>query len=570
MIEIMRKNRVFVYGLLSAVLILGVFDCSENNVLSAQTKSSEQKRQSNDFNKIEGGEIAQKIAEQFEKQLRNFVVGYSFCWVKDGKPIAKGGIGWSRAPWEKENPSVPMTVDTVHHIASVSKTVTAAALLKVMQEKKIDLDTPIYKLLGKDFKEFSPRSKKITVRQILNHTSGFNFSPPEVLREPYREHLAELLAAGPPREPGGDPTRIRRPGTGTPPADETRAVYSGINFWLARAVLEDLSGLDYEPAVRKYILEPANLKNWTLKPQPEPRPPGYSVFTPNQPGSNKDDEKTIKHFAGNAGWHTNACGLAQFGYALNANKGIPEEVKQQMFSDLLGIEKVKSAAGDIYFHDGVWLDDGKTGFETGMVIFPDGFVGVAMFNTWGNWFVTKQIRDVHTELINSKTKAILDDISEQFLNSLLELEYQEFDQTMNSGWRKYSDAGRNLDAAKMIDYYLTNKNGLTGYQKVLLNFHSGQHYAFANNYDLAVKRLSSAKHERMPETWNSYVDATIAFLRRDRKGLLAIRDKMKIGKKEPDGTIPNLDVVERLVENFDLTYEEAYKGKKNSSVIKGI
>ena len=93
------------------VCLGGIWIYSGTNISKAQTVVSEQKKISKDFNKIEGGEIAQEIHKQFDKLLMNRMVGYSFCFLKDGKPIAKGGIGWSRAPWEKESPSVPMTVE---------------------------------------------------------------------------------------------------------------------------------------------------------------------------------------------------------------------------------------------------------------------------------------------------------------------------------------------------------------------------------------------------------------------------------------------------------------------------
>lgn len=67
-----------------------------------------------------------------------------------------------------------------------------------------------------------------------------------------------------------------------------------------------------------------------------------------------------------------------------------------------------------------------------------------------------------------------------------------------------------------------------------------------------------------PIRWNAYVRATIAFLERDRKKLAELREEIA---KEPklEGVVPNLDVVDRLIEYFDEPYSVAYRGKPKKS-----
>jgi hypothetical protein len=149
----------------------------------------------------------------------------------------------------------------------------------------------------------------------------------------------------------------------------------------------------------------------------------------------------------------------------------------------------------------------------------------------------------------------------------LELSYEAFDQRPGGGWRKIADEGKHLEAAKLIDRYEKEKNGLQEWQRVNLRFHAGQLYAFANCKDQALARFKTALFAKEPADspirWNAYVLATIAFFERDRKQLSEMREEIAKGPKH-QGVVLNLDVVDRLIEFFDEPYAVAYRGKKKS------
>jgi hypothetical protein len=149
----------------------------------------------------------------------------------------------------------------------------------------------------------------------------------------------------------------------------------------------------------------------------------------------------------------------------------------------------------------------------------------------------------------------------------LELSYEAFDQRPGGGWRKIADEGKYLEAAKLIDRYEKEKKGLEEWERVNLRFHAGQLYAFANQKEQALARLKVALFAKEPADspirWNAYLRATIAFLERDRKQLTELREEIAKGPKH-QGVVPNLDVVDRLIENFDKPYSVAYRGKKKS------
>lgn len=150
----------------------------------------------------------------------------------------------------------------------------------------------------------------------------------------------------------------------------------------------------------------------------------------------------------------------------------------------------------------------------------------------------------------------------------LEVSYEAFDQRAGSGWRKIADEGKYLEAAKLIDRYEKEKKGLEEWQRVNLRFHAGQLYAFADQKDHALshfkKALIAKEPGASPIRWNAYVRATIAFLERDRKKLTELREEIAKGPKL-QGVVPNLDVVDRLIEYFDEPYALAYRGKPRKS-----
>jgi len=163
---------------------------------------------------------------------------------------------------------------------------------------------------------------------------------------------------------------------------------------------------------------------------------------------------------------------------------------------------------------------------------------------------------------------------------LLALDELQFDQDMAGGWRALSyRPGCQLVAADLLrDYRRAHAN-----EAGLLYWHEGQLRAGAAQYAQAIPLLEHARRPPgVPDGagWNLYVDATVAFLRRDRAALERAHRTLAaypppVGPSAPvvkdgflidvnDGVaskIPwpiNLDVVEGLLNCFDKPYEVAY------------
>ena len=173
---------------------------------------------------------------------------------------------------------------------------------------------------------------------------------------------------------------------------------------------------------------------------------------------------------------------------------------------------------------------------------------------------------------------------------MLALDENQFDQNLSGGRRTLSSTpGCELAAADLLHDYREAHHKDSG----LLYWHEAQVRAFAGQYKEAIALMQHSykpiEHDRAG--WNPYVDATIAFLRKDSGALEQARVKLAtvppppkdadmpplingyMEMKLPDGTThkfrwpPNIDIVEGLQKCFGMPYVEAYKdtcrSKKN-------
>src|ERR1700722_15693088 len=170
---------------------------------------------------------------------------------------------------------------------------------------------------------------------------------------------------------------------------------------------------------------------------------------------------------------------------------------------------------------------------------------------------------------------------------LLALDEQHFDQDLeNGGWRaEAAQPGCESVAADLVRDYREAHGSHSG----ILYWHEGQLRATAGDYKQAITVLKEARNPLNigdPSGWNFYVDATIAFLNRDRAALLEARTRLAAvrpmnGMQVQDGFVAlpmssgqtvkvrwpvNLDVVDGLVRCFDKPYRTAYAIECRSQV----
>lgn len=113
---------------------------------------------------------------------RSRVPGLAIAIVKDGEILYDQGFGVKNT-----RTLAPVTENTVFAAASLSKPLFAYGVLKLVEQGKLDLDTPLTKYTKKPYIS-DPKLKLITARMVLSHTTGFpNWSgdaPPSIQRIP--------------------------------------------------------------------------------------------------------------------------------------------------------------------------------------------------------------------------------------------------------------------------------------------------------------------------------------------------------------------------------------------------
>jgi len=240
--------------------------------------------------------------------------GYAFAVLHKGKLAAEGAEGWARAPWQLKDPSVKWTVEKPMGVASVSKTVTAVALLKLWEErdKKFSLDGPFWPHIKAVCPRASAGAKKVTIRQLLQHKSGFK--KVEGCNTP--KDAENLLEQPLEHKPG------------------TNRAYDNNNYYIARLVLEQIGKVQYTAYVKEHVLRPMGITG--METHFEARQPtcGYGKAGSQRPGFpyNWDCAK----FAGPDGWYASIRDLSRFLVGLRDQKVLSPATTKMMYKDLLG------------------------------------------------------------------------------------------------------------------------------------------------------------------------------------------------------------------------------------------
>ncbi|MET9226288.1 serine hydrolase domain-containing protein [Lentzea sp. NPDC003310] len=141
-----------------------------------------------------------------------------------------------------ENP-LPVDENTLFLLGSVTKTYTATAVMRLVAQGRVSLDAPVHRYVP-ELRLADGRT--VTVRQLLNHTSGLDWGTltdtgegDDALRR-HVEGLASLTLVG---------------------AAGERPSYSQSGFNLAGRIIENVTGQTYEQAVTALVLEPLGLRN---------------------------------------------------------------------------------------------------------------------------------------------------------------------------------------------------------------------------------------------------------------------------------------------------------------------
>lgn len=157
---------------------------------------------------------------------------------------------------EKHKKSPENSVDTVYEIGSITKQMTAAAIMQQVEKGKLSLDDTIDRFFP-DYK-YAPQ---ITVRMLLNMRSGLLDhinGPEEFFGARQAKNIAKKEMAGKPVDRDLVLKALYKAELLTKP--DTTYFYSNTNYYLLALILEQVSGLTYDHYMQKNIFEKAEMK----------------------------------------------------------------------------------------------------------------------------------------------------------------------------------------------------------------------------------------------------------------------------------------------------------------------
>ena len=289
------------------------------------------------------------------------------------------GSSWERATGVADaETGAPLTTDHRFRIGSVTKLFVATVVLQLVGEGALALDD-----------EVGPIAEGVTLRQLLNHTSGVpdHYADLDSLFEPYRNDRAyranltphaalELVQARP---------RLFSPGTGWS--------YSNGNYIVLGLIVEETTGATLREELRRRIVEPLGLEATDL-PANAPSPSGlaHGYLAPDNPflpgpDPGPVDVTDIQPFGWGGGeMVSTARDVARFLKALLGGELLTPSLRSEMLTTVasdweesdgygLGIEEISSLMG---------MADSPCGSASGHLGFSFGYTTIALASKTGD------------------------------------------------------------------------------------------------------------------------------------------------------------------------------------------
>jgi N-acyl-D-amino-acid deacylase len=334
--------------------------------------------------------------QPMEAQLKLKTPGGALAVAKDGRLVYAKGFGLGDVVNK-----APVEPTSLFRVASLSKPITAVAVLKLAQNGKLDLDAKAFALL--DLKPLEganvdPRLAEITVRQLLQHTGGWNR---DKSGDPMFLAAQISGALGVPSPPTS--LHIIRYMMGRPLDFDpgTEFAYSNFGYCVLGRIIEQITGETYDHNVKKAVLAPMGITRMTLgRSLRENREKDEVTY---YPGSAKPAKPVFESLQGSdvpapygsfcleamdshGGWIGSAVDLVRFASSLD--KVLNEKSLATMFARPPGTGKgptyygcgwmIRTAGADGKINS--WHTGALPGTTTLLVRRHDGLVWAAVFN----------------------------------------------------------------------------------------------------------------------------------------------------------------------------------------------
>ena len=200
----------------------------------------------------ETGEDTAFIQYGFQQKMDQRIPGWMERYQVPGVSIAlikNGEVSWTDAfGFADLNNQIRMKPETICRVESISKSVTARGVMKLVEMGRIELDDPVYLHLDSwEFPKSEFDTKRVTIRHLLSHSSGLSLGTLGLEYDPQEEKPS--LRASLTREV----QFIHEPGKSF--------IYSNVGFNLLELLIEDVSGRKFSDFMKEEMLTPLGMQN---------------------------------------------------------------------------------------------------------------------------------------------------------------------------------------------------------------------------------------------------------------------------------------------------------------------
>lgn len=235
--------------LLSALVVGGVFLAGLGSTFAQEKKPAITGQSDPDLAALD--EMMTKFLADHD------VPGASLAVTKDGRLVYARGFGFA-----DQDAGAAVQPTTRFRIASISKPITAAMILRLIELGLVKMDDNPFAFLGLALPDDAdPRLEKITIRHLLQHTAGWDRSKSF---DPMVRSLkvSDELKTPPPATPQGIIAYMLRQKLDFDPG--ARYAYSNFGYCVLGRVIEKAAGMPYDKAVQKHLFDLLGIRSTEL------------------------------------------------------------------------------------------------------------------------------------------------------------------------------------------------------------------------------------------------------------------------------------------------------------------
>lgn len=247
--------------------------------------------------------------------------GAAVLVLRDGQVLAKRGYGLADL-----EAGTAITPDSHFRLASISKQFTAAAILLLAQEGKLNLDDPAAQWLP----SLPPALREITLHQLLTHSAGVidyeDLMPADTTEQEITDqdpdeqvHDADVL-----RLLEGENRRYFAPGS--------RYRYSNSGYALLALVVEQASGLRYPVFLRERIFTPLGMRSVAFESGLATVPDRVYGYSQREGGWTRTDQSSTSAVLGDGGIYASIEDLAKWDAALYDDRLLSDTMRRAAFT----------------------------------------------------------------------------------------------------------------------------------------------------------------------------------------------------------------------------------------------